>query len=253
MSETGSRILELTEITTVADDDELVVVDVSDTTYSAEGTNKRATKESFFSGWDGWISAGETWTYASATTFTISGDLTGKYQKGDKIKLTQTTAKYFYIVGVAYADPNTTVTVTAGDDYSLANAAITSPYYSKEENPQGFPGVFLYTAPLTPGGNMTYTDTTSKLFFSIKGQHVILNYAAGGTTGGTASTYIDVTLPVACLSASSYWTACMIRDGTYQGGLISVGTTYLRVYKEGLADWTLGVTRQFGVSLSYPL
>lgn len=88
---------------------------------------------------DGWQEANETWTYASATTFTISGDKTGKYKKGDKIKLTQTTVKYFYIVSVSYSSPNTTVTVIGGNDYSLANAAITSPYYSKVDNPHGFP------------------------------------------------------------------------------------------------------------------
>jgi len=87
----------------------------------------------------GWIPAGETWTYASSTTFTISGDKTSKYQKGDKIKLTQTSVKYFYIIGVSYTSPNTTITVTGGSDYSLANTTITSPYYSKVENPQGFP------------------------------------------------------------------------------------------------------------------
>lgn len=43
-------------------------------------------------GLDGWIPAEETWTYASADdptfTFTISGDKTGKYSVGMKIKLT---------------------------------------------------------------------------------------------------------------------------------------------------------------------
>ena len=47
----------------------------------------------------GWISAGETWTYASADdptyTFTISGDLTTKYYAGMRISLTQTTEKFF--------------------------------------------------------------------------------------------------------------------------------------------------------------
>jgi hypothetical protein len=87
----------------------------------------------------GWIPAGETWTYASATTFTISGDKTDKYQVNDKIKLTQTTAKYFRIVAISYSSPNTTVTVNGGGTYTLADASITSPNYSKIDNPQGFP------------------------------------------------------------------------------------------------------------------
>jgi hypothetical protein len=44
------------------------------------------------------------------------------HKNGDKIKLTQTTVKYFYIVGVA----NTLLTVTGGSDYTVANAAITN-------------------------------------------------------------------------------------------------------------------------------
>lgn len=87
----------------------------------------------------GWIDANETWTYASAITFTISGDKTAKYSAGMKLKLTQTTAKYFFITKVEYSDPNTTITVFGGTDYTLANAAITSPYYSTQKSPHGFP------------------------------------------------------------------------------------------------------------------
>jgi len=91
----------------------------------------------------GWFPAGETWTYASADdptyTFTIAGDVTGKYSAGMKLKLTQTTAKYFIITKVAYSSPNTTVTIYGGTDYDLADAAITSPYYSTMKAPLGFP------------------------------------------------------------------------------------------------------------------
>src|SRR5690606_22909761 len=64
---------------------------------------------------------------------------TGKYSAGMRIKLTQTTAKYFIITKVAYSDPNTTITVYGGTDYDLANAAITDPYYSQVKAPVGFP------------------------------------------------------------------------------------------------------------------
>ena len=91
----------------------------------------------------GWVASGETWTYASADdptfTFTISGDLTTKYYPGMRIKLTQTSAKYFIITKVAYGAPNTTVTIYGGTDYDLANAAITDPYYSVTKAPAGFP------------------------------------------------------------------------------------------------------------------
>ena len=92
---------------------------------------------------NGWVSARTTWTYASADdptyTFTISGDYTGILSAGMKIKLTQTTVKYFIITKVAYGSPNTTVTVYGGTDYDLADATITSPYYSYVKAPFGFP------------------------------------------------------------------------------------------------------------------
>lgn len=91
----------------------------------------------------GWIPSGETWTYASADdptyTFTISGDKTAKYYAGMKIKLTQTTDRYFIITAVAYGAPNTTITVYGGTDYDLAGAAITSPCFSVARCPAGFP------------------------------------------------------------------------------------------------------------------
>jgi hypothetical protein len=97
--------------------------------------------------WDGWMDANETWTYASASTITVPTDATTKYQIGDKIKLTQTTVKYFYITGVT----STVLTITGGSDYTLVNAAITANYYSKTSNPQGFPHFFSY-APFAWGG-----------------------------------------------------------------------------------------------------
>lgn len=91
----------------------------------------------------GWIEVFETWTYASADaptfTFTVVGDKSTKYYPGMRIKLTQTTVKYFIITKVVYSSPNTTVTVYGGTDYTLANAAIIYPYYSSAKAPAGFP------------------------------------------------------------------------------------------------------------------
>lgn len=152
--------------------------------------------------WDGWISAGETWTYASATTFTISGDKRGKYQKEDKIKLTQTSVKYFYVTNVSYSSPNTTITVTGGSDYSLADATITSPYFSKIENPQGFPHWFNYT-PTYGADGLTYTSVTGTAKFTIAGGIITVNIYVSGTVGGTAKAYLGITLPITTSGAST--------------------------------------------------
>jgi hypothetical protein len=56
-----------------------------------------------------------------------------------RVKLTQTTTKYFIITKVAYSDPSTTLTLFGGTDYELANATIATPYYSTQKAPHGFP------------------------------------------------------------------------------------------------------------------
>jgi hypothetical protein len=86
----------------------------------------------------GWTAITETLTYASATTITVAAGAASRYQKGDKLKLTQTIDKYFYIIDVA----DELLTVTGGNDYTLVNAAITSPQLSRIENPFGFPPGF---------------------------------------------------------------------------------------------------------------
>lgn len=135
--------------------------------------------------WDGWIGSGETWTYASATTFTISGDLTAKYRKGDKIKLTQTTVKYFYITIASHSAGTTTITVTGGSDYSLANAAITLPFYSKMDTPTGFPDWFNYTLSWTAdSSNPAIGNGTIESRFTIDRLTVTaqINIQMGNTT-----------------------------------------------------------------------
>lgn len=92
-----------------------------------------------------WFAADETWTYLAADdptfTFTILGDKTAKYQAGMRVKLSQTSVKYFIMVAVAYDGGTglTTVTIYGGTDYDLVSATITDPFYSTAKAPTGFP------------------------------------------------------------------------------------------------------------------
>lgn len=136
--------------TTPVDADEMALIDsqASNVLKKLSWSNLKATVLSYLQGipeillmsWGGWVDANETWTYASSTSFTISGDKTGKYQKGDKIKLTNDgSVKYFYITDVTYSSPNTTVTVTPkAGGANLVSGAISNCYFSKAANPQGF-------------------------------------------------------------------------------------------------------------------
>lgn len=121
---------------------------------------------------DGWAAAGEIWTYASADTptftFTISGDKTSKYSPGMRIKLTQTTVKYFIITAVSYSSPNTTVTVYGGTDYTLANAAITDPYYSTQKAPLGFPlSPLKWTVEVTDVTERSQASPTNNTWYNL--------------------------------------------------------------------------------------
>ncbi len=92
---------------------------------------------------DGWVDASaDTWTYASADsptfTFTITGDFTAILTPGTRLKLTQTTVKYFIVTAVSVSSGTTTVTIYGGTDYTLANAAISANYYSRVKGPAGF-------------------------------------------------------------------------------------------------------------------
>ena len=80
----------------------------------------------------GWIKdTTTTFSYTSATRIATSADLTTVLGVGDKIKLTQTTVKYFYVTAIT----STYIDVTGGSDYTVANEPITEFYYSHEANP----------------------------------------------------------------------------------------------------------------------
>lgn len=204
---------------------------------------------------DGWMPASETWTYASATTFTVSGNVTAKYPVGTKIKLTQTTVKYFYVTAASYSAPNTTVTVTGGTDYTLADAAITANFYSYAEIPQAFPQWFNYTPTLGAISPMTFTGTTVSLAkFKMVGKTCFVSINCNGTTGGTASPSITMTLPISAFTASGDYVThgCVVYDGAYLGGFAyNTSATAVNVRKHDSSNWGLGASRYIFVYMFY--
>lgn len=178
----------------IASDAAIASTKISGTAVTLTGTetltNKTLTSPTLQGTLDGWISANETWTYASATTITVPSGAANKYKKGDKLKLTQTTAKYFYVTAVA----DTTLTVTGGSDYTVANATITSPYYSHTDNPIGFPDWFNWTVTHTGFS----ADPTYTAIFCIKGETLFFQYTvtANGTSGGDNGAKYYITIPV---------------------------------------------------------
>ncbi len=142
----------------------------------------------------GWVAV-STWAYASATSITVPSGAASIYSVGDKIKLTQTTVKYFYVVGVA----DTLLTITGGTSYTLTSATITSPYYSKFESPVGFPQYFNYTPTGIAASNVTLTGR-----FKVTGRECRC-YIAAAFAGAITFTTMP-TIPITA-SASHFQTA----------------------------------------------
>lgn len=151
----------------------------------------------------GWIDPSESWSYASSTTITVPSGAASRYRVCDKIKFTQTTVKYFFVVAVA----DTVLTVTGGGDYTVANAAISANFYSHAESPVGFPQNSITFSPI----GASYAEVTSN---------------QAGMSGTTDLTSLAVTLSVPTgsrLKITGY--------GTFKGSAIN--TFGLFEIKEG--------------------
>ena len=196
--------------------------------------------------WDGWIQPTDTWTYVSATSFKITGsDVSAKFPVGTKIKLTQTTAKYFYVTACSFST-DTTVTITGGSDYSLANAAITSPNISYMDTPQGFPDWFNWTPTYAnlSGGTLNFAK------FDMRGKTVFWRwqYTLAGAGVGTSPT---VSLPVT--AHADYSNTTIIDYGIINFRDVSAPSTYRGVARANstttlLLSYEAGAAGSVGVS-----
>ena len=94
---------------------------------------------SYISMQGGWVGVTDTWTYASADsptfTVTVPSGATTLYSPGMRVRLTQTTTKYFLITAVA----DTVITLYGGTDYTLTSATISDISFSYFKAPIGFP------------------------------------------------------------------------------------------------------------------
>jgi hypothetical protein len=201
----------------------------------------------------GWVEVTDTWVYASATTITVPSGAASIYSVGDKLKLKQTTVKYFYVIDVA----DTVLTVTAGSDYTVSNDVITSPYYSKASSPTGFPQYFNLSAPTwtTTGTGFTNAPAVSYDRFIINGRQVHLSIRAltNATSGGTGvfiATHAAGQMPPAALTLEV--------GGAYNltdtfSGFSMVGSAYSGTVRIAKYDGTAiaGNSKYFYISIDY--
>ena len=122
---------------------------------------------------DGWIAGTGTWSYSSADAPTFVASVpdadAALMNVGDRWKITQTTAKYFIVTAKgAPSGGFTPVTIYGGTDYTLANAAITSPYYSHVKSPLGFPlSPAKWTVTVTDTSTHTQATPTASTWYNL--------------------------------------------------------------------------------------
>jgi len=92
----------------------------------------------------GWISISGTCSYVSADSpifvMNVPDSQASIIDIGCRIRLTQTTEKYFIVnLKGTPSGGNTPLYLHGGTDYTLTNAAITNPYFSRNKEPLGFP------------------------------------------------------------------------------------------------------------------
>jgi hypothetical protein len=203
----------------------------------------------------GWVDAQSAWAYVSANSFKVVGaDVTKRYPVGTKLSCTDAAAsKYFYVLSSSYAASDTTVTITAGSDYTLSGGAITNPRYSYASNAQGFPGYFLHTPACT---GWSATPTTTGTWLSINGRIALYNFYVDGTSTTTAASLV---MPVTPLSQ-----AYGPLERVYNNGILSTDPTHyayaagasatLTFYRTGsAAGWTNANEKLVAGQILFPI
>ncbi|HBE80357.1 MAG TPA: hypothetical protein DDW65_21625 [Firmicutes bacterium] len=168
--------------------------------------------------------------------------------------------KYFYVASISYSSPSTTISLAAGIDYLVANAAISSPHYSKVESPIGFPDWFNWTPT-----HIGFSTIPSNMFaqFRMSGRTVFLNYTPGTAGVSNATTYtisLPTNLPAATIT-NGQWTAPL--GYTYNASAIvttpgrwviaSAGTLVTLYLNCGVGTWTASSNKMAHFQAYYPI
>jgi hypothetical protein len=183
---------------------------------------------SWIAGGNGWQADADPWVYVSATSFKVVGkDVSLRFPVGTKLRLKQGAGFLsFYVVAASFS-ADTTVTITAGSDFTLANATITDGAYSYASSPQGFPDFFSWTP--------TYTGFSvspiQECRFQIQGRRLSVNVdtASGGTSSAAGFT---MTFPVNARYLTYIPLAEAVNNGAAETGCVripvgsNIGTFY---------------------------
>jgi hypothetical protein len=154
---------------------------------------------------DGWFDdQDETWTYASASTFTITGvNKTAKYYVGVKLRWKQGGGYKYGVVASSAFSTDTTVTIIVNTDYTIANSAITDNWSSTVEGPLNFPAWFNWSPTFYKNDNTTtYTWTSLVARYTLIGKlATVMLYCDTASAAPGFNSYF--TLPITALGSTS--------------------------------------------------
>lgn len=134
---------------------------------------------------DQWVVYQATPTYISATSFSVSGDQTGIFQVGRRIKSTNTGGVvYSTIRSSVYTAPNTVVTVT--NDSGVLDAGLSAVSYGliSAQNSSILPsGIFSGERVFSASGALVATDIGKNIIIAVTGVTVTLPLASSVPAG----------------------------------------------------------------------
>jgi hypothetical protein len=145
---------------------------------------------------DGWIATA--WaglTRTGATTFTTTTNISAIVEKSYKLKLTDTTTKYFAVYSAVWNGTITTITTIASTDYALVGNP-SAVFYSNVEMPFGWPDIFNYTPTLIALTGTLTSYTVNQATWKCIGKQIMVSFNITVTNKGTGSNGNAVSTPV---------------------------------------------------------
>lgn len=124
----------------------------------------------------GWIPISATLTYSSVDghTFVVStsSDMSGSIGIGDRVSFTNNSTTFY---GIVTAITSSTITLYGGTNYSVANSAITNPFFSHLKSPYGFINdPAIWSEELAINSNQSQTNPVATTVYNLGSQSIAI-------------------------------------------------------------------------------
>lgn len=164
---------------------------------SSTGVDQGTGQVVLFSPTDGWIVANGTWLCISTDSpifnVSVTSMVTGSIEVGDRVWLNQSSQnKYFLVHGVGVTGSISYLTLYGGTDFSLVTgSSISSPYYSHEKSPFGFPtNSDKWTVSTIDTNNNTQATPAINTWYNLGNVNIILPIGVWNTSYQCALAFV---------------------------------------------------------------